>query len=237
MTGIHTIVENIEGWFSSPQWLLWLLRIFNSLNTAFESLLGFLGRTVNAAKTIVGPQLYYCFYGYPIPLSIIYFDSTSYCSARYEWIYDAVSKYFYCPEEGVIRKGKRGSTLPILGMEILDDEKVVYDLTEFIEDIRIFHRNNETAPSIAHLLGAWSLSSGIILNMECDYKVRVMTVDADILEADAFSIQGLHEILKSTEASLAESKEVDDGGISPALPPSPPPSSASEEVDGYKKEL
>ena len=209
MAGIDSIVDRLEAWFTGPQWALWLLGVFNTLNSVFESMLGFVSRLVNAAKTVIGPQLYYCFYGYPIPLPILYFEASASSSAQYEWIYDAVSKYFFVPEEGVAAaKGKRGVTLPILSLEIVEGDDVLYDLTDFVEGVRVFHGAEAAVPSVAHLLGAWSLSSGIVLDMERDFKVRVMTTDADTLEADAFNILGLHRVL-AAQNEVADVAETD----------------------------
>jgi hypothetical protein len=74
----------------------------------------------------------------------------------------------------------KGASLPILSMTIVDEGRVIHDLTEFLESVRVFHRNS-AFPSIAHILGAWSLSSGIVLNIKREYFANIITTDADTM--------------------------------------------------------
>jgi hypothetical protein len=77
-------------------------------------------------------------------------------------------------------KATESSEVPVLSLAITDGERIVHDLTEFMESVRIFHCR-EAVPSIAHILGAWSLSSRIVLNPTDGYTVTVITTGADTL--------------------------------------------------------
>lgn len=69
--------------------------------------------------------------------------------------------------------------LPILSMTIVDQDTVLYDISDFVERIRVTHSNRNTFPSVAHILGAWSLSSGIVLNTTKSYFAKMITISAE----------------------------------------------------------
>jgi len=81
-------------------------------------------------------------------------------------------------EEAMQRLGS--SSLPILSMTLIDEKRTLHDLTDFLESVRVFHRNG-LFPSVAHIIGAWSLSSGIVLSVKHEYYANIITSAADML--------------------------------------------------------
>jgi len=67
--------------------------------------------------------------------------------------------------------------LPVLSIEILENDKVMYDLTDFIETIRVY--NTQSSPSLGHILHAWILSSELVLDPNRNFMIRYVTDDAD----------------------------------------------------------
>ena len=63
-------------------------------------------------------------------------------------------------------------------MEILENERVIFDLTDFLEKLKIY---GNTMPSVEHIVGAWQVSSGIVLDVTSPYVVRHITEDADTI--------------------------------------------------------
>jgi hypothetical protein len=96
------------------------------------------------------------------------------------------------------RDVKKGVSLPILSMTIVDEGRAIHDLTDFLETVRVFHTNG-VFPSIAHILGAWSLSSGIVLNTKREYFASIITSDADTLALPVDT----HEYYTAVQASTA----------------------------------
>ena len=76
-------------------------------------------------------------------------------------------------------RGLEAKELPILSMVIVDEERVIHDLTDFLGPVRVFHSSPTVFPSIAHIVGAWSLSSGIVLNPSNKYFANSITSSAD----------------------------------------------------------
>ena len=75
----------------------------------------------------------------------------------------------------------RGVSLPILSMTIVKEGTEIHDLTDFMGSVRVYHSNPDTFPSIAHLLGAWSLSSRTVLKPGDHYSAFSITDTADLV--------------------------------------------------------
>jgi hypothetical protein len=75
-------------------------------------------------------------------------------------------------------------SLPLLSIEILDiNNSILYDLTNFIEDIRFA---GTTAPSISSIIMVWSTLNSIYLNPKF-HEVRYIDAMGDIHESDFFN--------------------------------------------------
>jgi hypothetical protein len=83
--------------------------------------------------------------------------------------------------------------LPILSMNVVSDDRVIHDLTDFVDSLRVYHSNPATFPSIAHILGAWSLSSRIVLNPANKYFVTIVMANADTLALPADTHEYFHQ--------------------------------------------
>lgn len=155
--------------------VLWLLSWSNYLTNAFESLGKLNKKIYKAVRSVFVADNYIFFKKIDKPYLENKVNINSVRSAEPAWLYDPEHHFFveWATTAGSTRR------LPILSLEIVD-ESVVYDLTDFIELIRVY--SNGAAPSIAHLVNAWSLSSELVLNPELGYTVRYMTDTADTFE-------------------------------------------------------
>jgi hypothetical protein len=61
-------------------------------------------------------------------------------------------------------------------MEILENDKVVFDLTDFLENMKIY---GTSMPSVEHIIGTWYISNGIVLDTTSRYVVRHITENAE----------------------------------------------------------
>lgn len=93
--------------------------------------------------------------------------------------------------------------IPILSMAVVDEERVIHDLTDFLETVRVFHSASKF-PSIAHIIGAWSLASGIVLNTRKEYYVNIITNTADMI---AMPIES-HEYYSDTPPAVVQESAV-----------------------------
>lgn len=105
-------------------------------------------------------------------------------SAVPRWRYNATRKEFLAwgdvPET-------RGYTLPWLSLEVLGGDRVQYDLTDFIEGLRVRCVAEERQyPTLPEVLGVWTTSSGIVLH-PTRFTARLITDEGDTKE---FTLDG-----------------------------------------------
>jgi hypothetical protein len=75
--------------------------------------------------------------------------------------------------------------LPLLSLEIRSkssvSSKCLYDLTDFIEKVRVCYVKNVNygCPTVAQVIGAWSISSGVVLDWSQEIFVNLINQDGD----------------------------------------------------------
>lgn len=187
---------------------LFFIRVFNILSKAFAQ--GFEGcsKVWSSLEGAFASKQYLFFENNPAPYFHTTVNESASGSAKIEWIYDTDSKTFTefdaeAEEDGV------NAPLPILSMEIMYKDKVYYDLTDFIENVRIKAISEDCSPCIPHILGAWSLSSGIVLDLTRGFEVRLIDSAADTIMVSLHDYKKLHHLLEKREenAGTEEIKE------------------------------
>jgi len=100
----------------------------------------------------------------------------------------AIPDWYYKPDENILvqwtfpaRINTKAPPFPrlrstILSMEILENDRVVFDLTDFLGKMEIY---GERMPCVQHIIGAWYASSSIVLDTTSPYVVRHITETAE----------------------------------------------------------
>lgn len=100
----------------------------------------------------------------------------------------AIPDWYYKPDENILvqwtfpaRINTKSPPFPrlrstILSMEILENDRVVFDLTDFLGKMEIY---GERMPCVQHIIGAWYASSSIVLDTTSPYVVRHITETAE----------------------------------------------------------
>jgi hypothetical protein len=113
------------------------------------------------------------------------------------------------------------STLPILGLDITEGEKAAYDLTDFLEGVYVAQTGEEkTYPSLAHILAAWSLSSGIVLDPQ-RYFASLMDTSAEQFGAEIRDMRPVEQLIAEARAAAAaaeQEEELEEGEIREETP-------------------
>ena len=156
-------------WSISPQYALYALVTFNFLWTVTKSITGFTYTVGKSVWKTLQPDTYYFFEGYDAAYKASDYTRSGPGVPPVEWVYDSKKKTFMNP-----MGSQRSHHLPWLCAEIKHMNLTLYDITEFVESIRFFHDEGvpsatsvpsvTTVPSAEHVLSAWSLESGILLN-------------------------------------------------------------------------
>ena len=153
-------------WSISPQYALYALVTFNFLWTVTKSITGFTYTVGKSVWKTLQPDTYYFFEGYDAAYKASDYTRSGPGVPPVEWVYDSKKKTFMNP-----MGSQRSHHLPWLSAEIKHMNLTLYDITAFVESIRFFHDEGvpsvpsaTSVPSAEHVLSAWSLESGILLN-------------------------------------------------------------------------
>ncbi len=190
---------------------LLLLSVYNHIHLLSEACVKhaqYLWQTLVDAYTI---KTHIFFQGIASPYSSSTVHTRTRGSATPLWHYRADTKTFVewsnqfqgmADAEAALQQ----TSLPILSMTIVDGEEVIHDLTEFIGPIRVFHSTPKVSPSIAHIIAAWSMSSGIVLHPSNNYLANTITNFADTVAIAINSHEYLNVVLASREADTSVSQ-------------------------------
>ena len=173
------ITENPQPLFIRRQWYLsaeYVLPVLSLLNFlwALTSSIGGFGYTVGSGVwKSLQPNLYLFYEGYTYPYKATEFKLSGPGIPKIQWFYDSSKKIFTNP-----KGSSEISRFPWLSAEIKHLDLTLYDITEFIESIR--YCSNETEiPSAEHVISAWSLDSGIVLDKVSQLQLSVINEEGD----------------------------------------------------------
>lgn len=134
----------------------------------------------------------------------------------------AVPQWYYLPDdntfvgwelgttiESIMNRGGKPKPLPVLSMEILENDRVIYDLTDFSQSIKVYPQIDGVFPSAAHILGAWSLSSRIILDRNRDFVVHILDTNAEQKETEISDCDYIYESCALDEVEGVPEAEVE----------------------------
>lgn len=164
--------------------VFWFLSVYNSVTKVTESTISVVQKIYRALYGAFIPDSFIFFDGvvYPYPEAVI--NPTASTSATPVWRYLAETKQFVAWSlHGSLETAQMSHSLPILSMDIYEGDNTVYDLTDFTEKIRVYNDSmTPLSPSVAHIVSAWTLSSGVVLDPSRDFKIRYMTQEAETVE-------------------------------------------------------
>ena len=193
----------------SPNLLITFAYLANMISKFVSNTVYYAGRLQHAYSVFTQNNYYVYFENIMIPYV---FDSVVFWatgSAAPELMYCANTKTFfpwrpsnksnpdYNPDEDGILDMNAQKCLLILSLELIDsDNKVAYDLTDFLEGVRFIELEGFPVPSILHVVSAWTLSSGIVPDLR---RFRIRYIDSD----------GATKILSVTAYTATECAETD----------------------------
>jgi len=151
--------------------LLCAVRSYGNLRNFLDTTYSTVSTIYKAVLTAFEPSYWIFFKSklYPVPLQQISFSAQG--SMMPEWTFDATSLRFAPLIQGehpttTFAMAQGRLRIPILSMNIMSKNRTLYDLTDFVESLRISYVKglHNATPTIAQLLGAWSINSGAVLD-------------------------------------------------------------------------
>jgi hypothetical protein len=146
----------------------------------------FLQRLYDSLISLITPRFYVFFDEYSMPFPAHNINLDRFLAAEPTLVYNVETSAFfpYLPNVSfadMLVKYK-ANPLPILSLEIIDNYgNSIRDLTGFVEDIRYIHVDNSSAPTVADIVAAWSVTNAIPIDRS-RFRIRYFTEDGDELE-------------------------------------------------------
>ena len=191
---------------------MWILSTYNTITYIVDRLCFTTKKAYCALQDAFTPKTYILFSGHPTAYleSAVSVDAST--SAKPLWYYTPENGHFVEYTDGssasVLEKSSPSiHTLPVLSMEIVENSNVVYDLTDFAEATRVYNATSAvSSPSIAHIMSAWSASSGIVLSPTRPFKLRLVDTAANTVETEIDSADVLDKVVAEaiSEAAISE---------------------------------
>ena len=169
--------------------ILFLARTYIFIKNTYDTVYENLHVLYNKLQQVLSKKQYVFFQYISSPYNILDVNITTSSCAPPLWYYIPENKAFISCSlvasiEDTLKSAKRGSPLPILSMEVVENDQLVFDLTDFLSSIIVYPSTHNKCPSVAHILSAWALSSKIILDRERSFVVRLIDVNAKEYETD-----------------------------------------------------
>jgi hypothetical protein len=193
---------------STTTMVVWLLRIYTTLSEVIVSTKDVSVKILTGVLTAFDKHEYYFMQGYVVPYLRTSVNEYASSSAKVEWIYTVEDKQFTAyGQQGL----PVGASLPILSLEIVRDDSVAYDLTDFVETMVVI-RSDDAAPSfpsISQIVQAWVLHSKIVFDVRIEFAARVITTNGDTVVLELDDGRDLGRVVE--EEAAAEAEESSDG--------------------------
>jgi hypothetical protein len=187
---------------STTTMVVWLLRIYTTLSDVIISTKDVSAKVVNALLNAFNKREYYFLSGYVTPYPCANVNVYASSSAAVEWIYTIDDNSFKSYRAGEFPVGAR---LPILSLEIVRDERVAHDLTDFIESMVVIRETNSTAfPTISQIIQAWALHSQIVFDTHIEFYAKLVTESGDTVVLDIDDGRDMREAVQGQPAAKAQ---------------------------------
>lgn len=178
-------------------------------------------KILNGVLNAFDKHEYYFMQGYVVPYPRTSVNEYASSSAKVEWIYTVEDNQFTIHG---LQDLPVGASLPILSLEIVRDDSVAHDLTDFVETMVVIRSTDVPFfPSISQIVQAWVLHSKIVFDVRIEFAARLITTNGDtvVLELDDGRDLGLviDEFEKEATVATAANEE-----------PSPRPQPTIQEV-------
>ncbi len=192
-----------------------VLSVFSFAESYYTSILDSWKRIVRVLNMVFRPDYYIFFEG--SAAAHRFYDTQFWASgsATPELMYCASTKTFFpwIPRHGTHPKfdilgiKELYRPLSLLSLEIVDsNDKVFYDLTDFLETLRHVEVTGFSGPSLFHILSAWTLSSGIVPNL-ITHSVRFIDSDGESKTIRLFHMEDSFSLEGASEASSTSTAE------------------------------
>jgi hypothetical protein len=203
--------------------VLCALRAYNGLDRIVTNLFKTVGLVYTALTYSLKAKSYLLFENIstPYPIEKVVLGLSS--SAVPDWYYLSNTNTFVRYQVGksvdeLMFSAFYNKSLPVLSMEITLLGETLFDLTEFIGTACVSSQFENDFPSVAHIVGAWSLTSGVVLNQNMDFNASMIDASANTIQV---SVQNFHYLSAEANAVNSVTDALDTGSPVADAPDAP----------------
>jgi len=187
------------------------LRVYNGVDKVITSLCKTVSLVYTAITHSLKKKTYVLFENIstPYPIENVVFGSPS----------SAVPDWYYLPDTNTFVRWQVGKSvdelmffafynksLPVLSMEITLSGETLFDLTDFIGTVCVSSDLENDFPSVAHIVGTWSLTSGTVLDQSTPFNASMIDLAANMIQV---SVQNFHYLSTDAVADAVADAEAD----------------------------
>jgi hypothetical protein len=167
---------------------LWFLSLYNTFMNFFDGVAHLYKKICTA---IYENKTYILFkdIAFPVLENLTNVESSKSALPQWKYIADQYQFFEWYPGgKTTVQNCVSSDSLPMLSMEILDGDEVIYDLTDFIAKVRVYNSTDTPSLSIEHIVAAWMLDAGTVLNPSRNYTVRYINTNAVTIELPLYGL-------------------------------------------------
>jgi len=169
---VRSYLQARSPWVTQEQLLLYSVRLVNFVWNFIMSSYQVTKKVSYSVYSGFQPEVYYFFKDSTHPWDARRLNLSRAGSPHVDWHYNADTRTFNRAEnDGYLRH------FPYLTAEIYHGNLALYDITPFTESLK--WAGGETAPSANHVLAAWSLETGILLDSSLPLVLKVINQEGN----------------------------------------------------------
>jgi hypothetical protein len=165
-----------EMYFQS---MIYLARFFMLTLNFLEATWAVVKKTSRAVRDSFRDDMYVFFEGssYPYHLDDLVLSSPG--VPPVEWYYNASTNTFVTARLQTNSQHYSTHHIPYLSAQIQYNDLTLYEISDFINSVRWAGEDGEPMPNVDHLVSAWTLSSGIVIQRSPAMKLLVINTDGN----------------------------------------------------------
>jgi hypothetical protein len=157
-------------------WILLLLTFFQRLSVFLYFARKYTIRIFNGVYRGITDEEYAFHRGSNTAFSLHKLKTESAAAASLEWIYSADKKQF---KHAIASPEDETHYFPYLSAEVYHGNLRLYDISEFVSELKWTACSGADRPSAKHILSAWSLETGVVLDLSLSLSFHVITESGD----------------------------------------------------------
>lgn len=159
--------------------IMYFLQFMNVMSRFLSSSWTVCRNVYKGVKRSLSENVYVFFEGSSYPYALDEIEMKSPGVPSIEWYYNQTTKTFVSARLYANSQHYQTHHIPYLSTELQYNDLTLYDVTEFMNDVRWAGEDGEPMPNADHLVSAWTLHSGVVVKRSDAVSLRVINTDGD----------------------------------------------------------